>query len=108
MAVASFDLIPAGCRSSAVYGSFVAELAAFFKIPAMVCINKFDFNPDEGKAFEAFAKQRNIKVMGRVPFDPAFTQAMVQGKIIVEFDGSSEGCEAVKNIWKNLAQRLEI
>jgi len=86
----------------------VAELAAFFKIPAMVCINKFDLNPDEGEAIEAFAKQRNIKVMGRVPFDPAFTQAMVQGKTIVEFDGSSEGCEAVKNIWKNLAQRLEI
>jgi MinD superfamily P-loop ATPase len=86
----------------------VAELAAFFKIPAMVCTNKFDLNPDEGEAIEAFAKQRNIKVMGRVPFDPAFTWAMVQGKTIVEFDGSSEGCEAVKNIWKNLAQRLEI
>ena len=86
----------------------VAELAAFFKIPAMVCINKFDLNPDEGEAIEAFAKQRNIKVMGRVPFDPAFTWAMVQGKTIVEFDGSSEGCEAVKNIWKNLAQRLEL
>ena len=67
MAVASFDLIPAGCRFSAVCGSFAAELAAFFKIPAMVCINKFDLNPDEGEAIEAFAKQRNIKVMGRVP-----------------------------------------
>jgi len=86
----------------------VAELAAFFKIPAMVCINKFDLNPDEGEAIEAFAKERNIKVMGRVPFDPAFTQAMVQGKTIVEFDGSSEGCEAVKNIWENLVQRLEL
>ncbi len=26
----------------------VAELAAFFKIPAMVCVNKFDLNPGEG------------------------------------------------------------
>ncbi|MBW2642414.1 MAG: P-loop NTPase, partial [Deltaproteobacteria bacterium] len=86
----------------------VAELAAFFKIPAMVCINKFDLNPDEGEAIEAFAKQRNIKVMGRVPFDPAFTWAMVQGKTIVEFDGSSEGCKAVKNIWENLVQCLEL
>ena len=51
----------------------VAELAAFFKIPAMVCINKFDLNPDEGESIEAFAKQRNIKVMGRVPFDPGRT-----------------------------------
>jgi len=50
---------------------------SFFKIFAMVCINNFDFNPDEGEAIEVFAKQRNIKVTGRVPFDPAFTQAMV-------------------------------
>ena len=55
-----------------------------------------------------FAKERNITVMGRVPFDPAFTKAMVQGKTIVEFDGRSKGCEAVKNIWENLAQDLEI
>jgi len=86
----------------------VAELAAFFKIPSMVCINKFDLNPDEGEAIETFAKQRNIKMMGRIPFDPAFTQAMVHGKTIVEFDGRSKGFEAVKNIWEDLVKELEI
>jgi MinD superfamily P-loop ATPase len=86
----------------------VAELAEFFKIPAMLCVNKFDLNPDEGKAIEAYAKQRNISVIGRVPFDPAFTKAMVQGKTIVEFDSRSEGCKAVKDIWENLTQGIEI
>jgi len=86
----------------------VAELAEFFKIPAKLCVNKFDLNPSEGKAIEAFAKEKNISVIGRVPFDPSFTKAMVQGKTIVEFDGLSEGCRAVKDIWKNLAQSLEI
>ncbi len=86
----------------------VVELADFFKIPAMVCVNKFDLNPNEGEAIEVFAKERNVDVIGRVPFDPAFTKAMVQGKTIVEFDSQSEGCEAVKDIWENLAQRLEI
>jgi MinD superfamily P-loop ATPase len=85
----------------------VAELAAFFKISAMVCVNKFDLNPDMGLAIESFAKERGIGVIGRVPFDPAFTKAMVQGKTIVEFDGRSEGCRAVRKIWKNLAQHLE-
>ncbi len=86
----------------------VAELAAFFKIPAMVCVNKFDLNPDEGEAIETFAKENNISVIGRVPFDPSFTKAMVQGKTIVEFDSHSEGCRAVKDIWKNLVQGIEI
>jgi MinD superfamily P-loop ATPase len=86
----------------------VAELAAFFKIPAKLCVNKFDLNPSEGEAIEAFAKEKNISVIGRVPFDPSFTKAMVQGKTIVEFDGRSEGCRSVKNIWKNLVQGIEI
>jgi len=86
----------------------VAELAAFFKIPAMMCVNKFDLNPSAGEAIEAFARERDISVIGRVPFDPVFTKAMVQGKTIVEFDGRSEGCRAVKDIWETLAQSLEI
>jgi len=84
----------------------VAELAAFFKVPTMLCVNKFDLNPDQGEAIEAFAREKHISVIGRVPFDPAFTKAMVQGKTIVEFDGRSEGCEAVKDIWENLAKGL--
>jgi len=86
----------------------VAELAAFFKIPAMMCVNKFDLNPSAGEAIEAFARERDISVIGRVPFDPVFTKAMVQGKTIVEFDSQSEGCVAVKSIWETMAQRLEI
>ena len=82
----------------------VANLVVFFKIPAMVCVNKFDLNPDMGQAIESFAKEINVSVMGRIPFDPSFTRAVVQGKTIVEYDGRSKGCEAVKKIWENLAQ----
>ena len=84
----------------------VAELAAFFKIPTMVCVNKFDLNPDMGQVIESFAIERDIVVMGRVPFDPTFTKAMVQDKTIFEFDGRSEGCRAVREIWDNIAQHF--
>jgi hypothetical protein len=33
---------------------------------------------------------------------------MVQGKTIFEFDGHSDGARAVKKIWEDLAQRLEM
>ena len=29
------------------------------------------------------------------------------GKTIVEFDGRSEGCRAVREIWENISQRLK-
>ncbi|MGM0427165.1 MAG: 4Fe-4S binding protein [Thermodesulfobacteriota bacterium] len=86
----------------------VAELAAFFKIPAMVSVNKFDLNPEQGEAIEAFARKKNVKVMGRVPFDPVFTKAMVQGQTVVEFDEGSKGCEAVTRLWTELAGHLDL
>lgn len=86
----------------------VAELAAFFKVPVMVCVNKFDLNPEQAQAIEDFSRERDIRVMGRIPFDPVFTKAMVQGKTIFEYDGHSEGAGAVRNIWENLAKAMEI
>ncbi|MBN1833838.1 MAG: 4Fe-4S binding protein [Deltaproteobacteria bacterium] len=84
----------------------VAELAAFFKVPAMVCVNKFDINPDEARDIEDFAREEKMRVMGRIPFDPVFTSAMVQGKTIFEYDGHSGGARAVKKIWEDLVQSL--
>ena len=86
----------------------VSELAAFFRVPSMVCVNKFDLNPDQGRAIEDFARERQIRVMGRIPFDPVFTRAMVQGKTIFEYDGHSEGARAVKKIWEDMTQGFEM
>lgn len=85
----------------------VAQLAAFFRVPAMLCVNKFDLNPGMGEAMEGFAEEKDIKVLGRIPFDSAFTKGMVEGKTIMEFDEDSEGFKAVKMIWEKLNQRLQ-
>lgn len=86
----------------------VAELAAFFKIPAMVCVNKADLNPGEALAIENFARDNEIGVLGRIPFDPVFTEAMVQGKSVIEYDGNAAGAVAARTIWKDVVQALEI
>ncbi|MDD9301692.1 MAG: P-loop NTPase [Desulfobacter sp.] len=80
----------------------VAQLAAHFKIAAMVCVNKYDLNPDQADAIEAIAKEKNLEMVGRIPFDPAFTQAMIQGKSIVETHGDSPAGTAIKEIWKRV------
>ncbi len=68
----------------------VAQLAAHFNVPAMMCVNKFDLNPDQTHAIEEFAEGKNIRVLGRVPFDPIFTRSMVQGQTIFEYNTKSE------------------
>ncbi len=86
----------------------VAELAAHFKIPAMVCINKFDLNPDETVAIEELAAKKDVTVVGRVPFDPVFTKSMVQGQTVFEYDGDSEAGRAVTRVWKKVTSALDI
>ncbi|MDY7037384.1 MAG: 4Fe-4S binding protein [Thermodesulfobacteriota bacterium] len=86
----------------------VAQLAAHFRVPGMVCVNKFDLNPSEASIIEDVAKKNNLTVLERIPFDPIFTRSMVQGKTIVEFDSNSMACKAVKNIWENLSKKLEV
>jgi MinD superfamily P-loop ATPase len=86
----------------------VAGLAAFFRVPAMVCVNKFDLNPDQAEAIEAFAGRKGIAVVGRIPFDPVFTKAMVEGKTVIEYDRHSEGARAVRALWEQMKEELGI
>ena len=84
----------------------VAELAAFFKIPAMVCVNKFELNREQGLSIETYARHKDITVVGRVPFDPDFTRSMVQGETIIEYNNRSRGAKAVKAVWNNVREKL--
>jgi MinD superfamily P-loop ATPase len=86
----------------------VADLAAFFKVPAMVCINKFDLNGDASGEIEKFVKEKGLSFLGRIPFDPAFTKAMVQGQTLFEYDGRSEAGEAVRQIWERAAKAMDL
>ena len=82
----------------------VAELASHFKVPAMVCVNKFDLNPDQTRAIEKLAGERGLTVLGRIPFDPVFTKSMVQGKVVFEYDAASDVCQSMKNMWGEINQ----
>jgi len=80
----------------------VADLAAHFKVPAMVCVNKSDLNPAQARAIENLAEKKNISVLGRIPFDPVFTESMVQGKTIFEHSENSEACLVIRKIWDKI------
>lgn len=80
----------------------VADLAAFFKVPAMVCINKYDLNYDQTDAIEKTAMEKNIKVIGAIPFDPDFTKSMIQGKTIFEYNDNSQASRVIKGIWDKI------
>ena len=86
----------------------VVQLANHFKVPAMVCVNKFDLNLDLTRDIENFARDEGIAYLGRIPFDPIFTKAMIQGQTIIEYNRDSGGGHAVNKIWNNLSEKLAL
>lgn len=80
----------------------VIQLAFSFKIPTMICVNKFDLNIDQTESINRFAKDHDIPFVGKIPFDPIFTKAMIQGKTVLEFDPVSSAGLAVIQIWENI------
>lgn len=83
----------------------VLTLTQHFGIQSMVLINKSDLNPENTKEVEGFCRQEKIELAGKLPFDNAFTQAMVEGKTIIEHSDSNLVKE-IKSIWDRIHARI--
>jgi MinD superfamily P-loop ATPase len=79
----------------------VADLCRHFKVPAGIVVNKWDLNPDLTTKIEALAPQRELQRFGRVDFDPAFTDAMVQRQTIATFQPKGLG-KQVATVWDRI------
>jgi len=84
----------------------VLELTKHFNIPACMCINKFDINLDMTKNIEEFCKKENIEVVGKISYSKDFTSAMIKEKSVIEFSPDSEISAKIKEMWKNLENKL--
>lgn len=66
------------------------EVTAKFKTKTCVIINKFDLNTNMANSIENYCDEKNIAVIGKIPFDPQIVEAMVHCKSIIEFAPDSE------------------
>jgi len=81
----------------------VAQLADFFRVPVMVCVNKADLNPDSTREIKQYAEEKNYAFVGAIPFDPAFTKAMVAGRTVIEYDNHTEAAAALRLVWQKVS-----
>lgn len=80
----------------------VVDLAAHFRVPGMVIVNRYDLNVEMAETIEKLAVQRNLVVLGRVPFDPVFTRSMVQGQTLFEYGAETPTRQVVRDIWAKI------
>ena len=79
----------------------VSDLAASFGIPTLVCINKADINPEIAGEIEEDARKQNVKVVGKIRYDKAFTKAQIMKCSVVEYTGGAVS-EDIKALWRNV------
>jgi len=83
----------------------VLELAAHFRVPALVVINKADLNAEQAERIVRIAAQCQSRVIGRIPFDRAVNDALMAGKTVIAY-GTSSAADAIRNIWQEIQQVL--
>jgi len=64
----------------------VVGLADHFGIKSLVCVNKYDLNTQFTDQIETYCNSAGATFLGRIPFDTVVTEAMVNGKSVVEYN----------------------
>jgi MinD superfamily P-loop ATPase len=78
----------------------VLTLTRHFGIPAAVCVNKWDLNPEMAERIEDKARGAGARVVGRIRYDRAVTLAQMQERAVVETE--TPCVEDIRCIWKQL------
>ncbi|MFA5356302.1 MAG: ATP-binding protein [Candidatus Omnitrophota bacterium] len=79
----------------------VIEVTGHFNVPARLVINKYDLNPDMSKIIEDHCAKSGIPLIGKIGFDKAVVEAMVEGKTIMEHKDTAAKDE-IRRIWEKL------
>jgi MinD superfamily P-loop ATPase len=82
------------------------SLLNHFKIPGLVCVNKYDINEKNTEEILNYCETKDVKVVGEIPFEPIVTEAMVAGKPIVEYAPKSNVSKAIEELWKKTLEQI--
>ncbi len=76
-----------------------------FKVPATVCINKYDINEEKSSIIEKYCTGNGVNVIGKIPFDTTVNSAVAHGIPLVEYKDSPAAGE-IRKLWKSVNSLL--
>lgn len=80
----------------------VYELVKKFNLKAGCIINKYDLNKNVSAEIEQFLESEAIDKLANLPYDKAFTEAMIQGLTIVETNNNIK--QFLEKTWKKITE----
>jgi MinD superfamily P-loop ATPase len=82
-------------------------VAQHFKIPAVVCINKYDINLDNTEKIWQYCKRNKIDVVGKLPYDSVVTEAMINEKNVIEYSNGYFS-DIIIDMWDDIKGIMKI
>ncbi|MFO7792081.1 MAG: P-loop NTPase [Candidatus Saliniplasma sp.] len=79
----------------------VLDVADHFGIESGIIVNKADLNEDMTGRIREIAEERDIEVLGEIPYDTVFTEAQMEKKTVVEY-AQNETTSTIKDIWSHI------
>jgi MinD superfamily P-loop ATPase len=80
----------------------ILKLSDHFKIPSMVCINKFDINLENSGQIVSYCEKNNSKIVGRIPYESKVVEALVNRKSVMNYP-----CNEVQGIVQRMWDQVE-
>lgn len=83
----------------------ILDLTDHFKIPALICINKWDIHPEMSNTIEVACQERNVDLIGKIPFDPTVIDCQLEGLPVTSSD-TSLAASAIRELWGKLEKKI--
>lgn len=84
----------------------LAELLSRFHLQSGIIVNKCDLNEQVTNQIFGYAEEKNIPVIGTIPFDLRFVESLIEGKNIVDIHKDIR--ENIRNIFDLLLFQMKI
>ena len=79
----------------------VVTLCEHFGVFTMVCINKYDINEEVAKEIENFVNGKDLKLVGKIPYDDTVMKSINELKPITYYKESIAE-KAIEDMWSNI------
>jgi len=83
----------------------ILKLSVHFKIPSMVCINKFDLNLENSANIASYCEKNGSMLIGKIPYEPKVVETLVNRKTVMDYP-CNEVQEIVYRMWKKVESLL--
>jgi len=84
----------------------VLGTAAYFQVPAWVCINKADLYREGAEQIRDICQVREIPLLGEISYDLTIPRAMTAGEPVTLFAPDSGASREIQAIWEKILLKL--